>query len=468
MAGWDGPDGIVAVGLPAPAPGCRHARVPAARHVRLGRRSHEVPCTVSGPSASVFRSVRRPPRRGWLRTTKFVLAGLLTIGVLAAGVVGAVWAEAWLRLGGERLPALSEDIEALGADGARAPSGATTVLVALVEEHDPVAARDAPLAGEVALVQVAAQRDEVAVVLLPTALEVAVDGEGDLPLDEVHRQGGLNLLTRSIMDYTSVAIDHAVSASTQALPELTDALGGVEHCDEIGCRILDADAVRTMTLEGASAERAEAVAAIVRGLGEQVGPAHALRSPLRSRAVISALADEVVTDVSLRGMRVLSVADALSASRPLAVAGLAGVVNPDSERLVVRPEQAETLFQHLRQGSPLEGDAVTAGSEAVPEDVTVAVLNGAGVAGLAGRIESQLQGAGFTSIGTDNAPRFDHEETVVAYGADDPAAEVAAVLLAEQLGGVSLDPRDRPPSFEGEPVGVLVTVGQDLDDEEDD
>lgn len=423
---------------------------------------------MSGPSASVFRSVRRPPRRRWWRTTKIVLAGLLVVALLAVGVVGVVWAEAWLRLGGDDVPSLAEEVEALGVEGARAPDDATTVLVALVEEHDPTAARDAPLAGPVALVQVTAGHEQVSVLLLPEALRVGVDGEGDLPLDEVHQEGGLDLLVRGLMDYSSVAIDHAVTASVDALPRLTEALGGVEHCDEHGCRVLDAATVRSRTLEGGQAERAAAIHAVVQGLAAQLGPGHALRSPFASRTIISTLADEVVTDVSLRGARLLGVADALASPRSASIAALPGVVHPDTGDLLVRPEQAETLFHHLRQGSPLEGEAGGEGADVVPGDVRVAVLNGAGTAGLAGRIESQLQSAGFATVGTDNAPRFDHEQTVVAYGADDPGAEVAAVLVAEQLDGAKLEPRDGPPFFEDGSVDVLVTAGRDLANEEDD
>jgi hypothetical protein len=423
---------------------------------------------VSGPSASVFRSVRRPPRRRWLRTTKVVLAVLAVVLVLLVAMVGVVWGEAWLRLGGERVPTLDTDVQALGEDDPRAPAGATTVLVTLVEDHDPTTVGGGSLVGPVALVQAGDAREDVAVVLLPAALEVAVDGEGTVALDAVHRQGGVDLLARAVMDYTGVALDHAVIATADALPRLTAAVRGVERCDDSGCRVLDAGAVRAATLEGAPADQAEVVADVVRGIAQQVRPMMVLRSPLRSRAVVTTLSEEVVTDVSLRGTRTLDLAEALGSSRPLTVATLPGVVNPDTERLVVRPEQAETLFQHLRQGSPLDGEATGDPTEAVPDDVTVGVHNGAGVAGLAGRIESQLQSAGFTVLGTDNATRFDHETTTVAYGEGEPDAEMVAILLAELLGGVELDPRERPPSFEGGPVDVLVTVGEDLDDGEDD
>ena len=423
---------------------------------------------MSGPSSSVFRSVRRPPRRRWLGTAKMVLAGVLVLVLLAAAIVGAVWAESWLRLGGTELASLSSDLEALGEGDARSPDRATTVLVAMMAEHDPTAARAAPLTADVALVQVSDRREETAVVLLPRSLRVGVDGEGDLPLSEVHERGGLDLLVRSVLDYTGVGLDHAVAATPEVLPALTDALGDVERCADAGCRILDADAVRLATTEGDQAERAEAAVDVLTQLAGRVGPDTPLRSPLRSRAVISVLSGEVVTDVSLRGRRLLGVAGALDASRPLSVVRVPGVRHPETDVFLVRPEQAEILFQHLRQGTSFDDGEVADDPEAVPELVTVAVLNGAGTAGLAGRVESQLQGAGYTVVGTDNAPSFDHDDTVISFHADNADAEVAAVLLAEQLGGVALAPAERPPSFEGDDVDLLVTVGHDLDEDTDD
>jgi hypothetical protein len=92
------------------------------------------------------------------------------------------------------------------------------------------------------------------------------------------------------------------------------------------------------------------------------------------------------------------------------------------------------------------------------------VLNGAGIDGLAGRVEGQLAADGFLVVGTGNAPSFTDGGTIVTYDPEDPAAEVAAILLAERLGDASLQEADRVPMFEGEPVGVIVTAGADLAD----
>jgi hypothetical protein len=423
---------------------------------------------VTGPRSSMFTSVRRPPRRRWWRGIKIVLVLVLTVVLVAAALVGVVWAEASLRLGGEEVPALHADAEALGDAAPTAPERATTVLVAMVEEHDATAPRPAPLAGPVALVQVADSREEVAVLALPPALQVEVEDLGSVALTDVHREGGGDLLVRAVTDYTNVRIDHVVVASQDALPRLTDALGGVERCGTTGCRVLDADAVRAETMEGDDADRALAAAEIVRGLSAEVGTATPLRHPLRSRSVIGAVSDEVATDVSLRGTGLLEMAERLATPRPVEVAVLPGIRNPETEQLLVPPERAAVLFQHLQQGTPLEGDAELEEQALLPEDVLVGVLNGTGTAGFAGRIESQLEGAGFEVAGTDNASSFDHEQTVVLYDTDEPDAEVAAILIAEQLEGASLQASETPLSVDGDRVHVQVTIGADLDDGDED
>lgn len=422
---------------------------------------------VTGPRSSPFTSVRRPPRRRWWRGVKIALLVVLTVALLAVALVGVVWAEASLRLGATDVPALASDDAALGDAGPRAPADARTFLVALVEERDPTAPRPAPLAAPVALVQVAADRDEVAVLALPRTLPVTVDDDGALPLDDVHRDGGLDRLVRAVTDYTGVRVDHAVVASLDALPRMTEALGGTERCGDAGCRVLDAAAVRAEIAGGDETAQITAVAETLRGLAAQVQATTPLRHPLASRAVIGAVADEVATDVSLRGTALLDAARTLATPRPVSVAVLPALRNPDSGELLVPPEQAAVLFQHLQQGTPLDGAGEVERLDLLPEDVRIGVLNGTGTAGLAGRIESQLTGAGFPVAGTDNAVSFDHEETVVAFDADDADAELTAVLVAEQLDDATLQPTTSPLLIDGERVAVQVTIGADLDEEAD-
>lgn len=127
-------------------------------------------------------------------------------------------------------------------------------------------------------------------------------------------------------------------------------------------------------------------------------------------------------------------------------------------------------FQRLRDGSPLEVD------EDVEEElrgeviqgIEVAVLNGAGVDGLAGQIQRRIEDEGFDVVGTGNAASFDRTTTIVAFGPEPDAVATAAVLLAERLGDeIEVQALDEPPRFEGDAIDILVTVGADLAPEED-
>jgi hypothetical protein len=400
-----------------------------------------------------------------------VLALVLVAAVLLALSSGLLWAYAWARLGGTDLPALAaEGDDALGAGGATSPAGTTTVLVALTAPGDDTEPGDAPLAGPLALVQVGGPRgDDAAVLLLPSQLPVSVEGQAPMTLSEAMVTGGPDVLLRTVVDYTQVSVDHVVTASADALPGLVEALGPVEVC-RTSCTDVDAAAVGTSVATYTAEDTAPAdvatalqeLAAVLRGLAAAADPWGTVTSPLASKRAIDTIAGEVTTDVSLRGAALLPLADRLATAREVTVVQLPGVVNPDSGRLVVLPEQAATRFAVLREGgvptvTPEEDEA------SVLADAVVAIHNGTGTAGYAAALEAQLAALGVRIIGTGNAPSFDVERTQVAYGPDDAAAEAAAVLVARELGDVDLVALERQPTFEGDPVTVLVTGGADLD-----
>jgi hypothetical protein len=425
---------------------------------------------VTGTSP-LLRSTYRRPRPRWVRLLR-VTAVVLLVVLLAVAVMGGVlWAYAWARLGATDVPALAaEGEDALGAGGATAPTGTTTVLVALTEDDGEGDGRPAS-AGPVALVQVGGPRGEdAAVLVLPQQLPVNVEGEATMPLGDVHELGGLDLLTRTIVDYTQIAVDHVVAATEDAVPSLVDAVGPVEVCT-IGCREVDAAGARTSVASFQQADPASTpaavgeLAALLEQLARRTDPVGVLASPLATKRAVDVVADDVTTDVSLRGAVLLQVADRLAGAGQVAVVTLPGVVNPDSGQLLVLPEQSATRFALLREGGV--PDATVEDDEAdVLAGATVAVQNGTGTAGYASALESRLAASGVSVVGTGNADSFDVERTVVRYGPDDPAAEAAAVLLARELGDVELEELERSPSFEGDPVTVLVVGGADLDDGE--
>jgi LytR cell envelope-related transcriptional attenuator len=102
-----------------------------------------------------------------------------------------------------------------------------------------------------------------------------------------------------------------------------------------------------------------------------------------------------------------------------------------------------------------------------PASVTVAVLNGTSVNGLASRIGQNLAGLGYKKGVVANASDQTHTTTIVAYlpGFRRDALAVAASL---KLTGSSVQPIDQPtrqvacPSSGTCNANVVVTLGQDL------
>jgi hypothetical protein len=422
---------------------------------------------VTGSRQIVFSSARRAPRRRWTRVGRILLALVVGVVVLALLLAGSLWAYAWARLGGDHIASLDEDVAALGGSDPASPADTTTVLVALTASHDPTDPAAPELRGPVLLVQAGGPREVPALLALPAELPITIDGSPTSSLAEVQQQGDVDALLPALADYTGVRIDHVVRLSEDVLPRLVE-INGPEVCDGQRCRVVSAQEVAEGQLEGPVPDRVVATMTALRALAAELDTVGALASPLASKRTIDAISRDVRTDVSLRGTRLIDLANELEAAPAPEVAEVPLLRNPETGRAVLL-EQAETLFQRFREGASLADADPDAPSEATPAElvgtVDVAVLNGAGIDGLAGRVETRLVAEGFRVVGTGNAASFaDDSETVISYDPDDAAAEIAAILLAERLDGASLQPADRRPLFEGEPVGVIVTAGSDLAD----
>jgi hypothetical protein len=410
-------------------------------------------------------SNRAPPGRRALHHLG-ILFGIVAVLALVWGAgLALLWGYAWVQLGADDLPALQDESTVLGPEGATAPDEATTILVAMTGPVDPTVPRPPGLIGPVVLLQVGGPREQPAVLSLPPDLPVTIDGEPDLPIAGAQRAGGMDLLVRAVADYSGVRIDHAVSLSVDALPELVDAAAPVEICGPDGCAVRTGDALRRSLREATDEELVDLVAGAARGLGQRVDARFVVTSPFATRRVIDAAADEVVTDVGLRGLGLLEVADALARAVRLDADTIPLVISPETGTIVPLAEPAAVRFQRLKDGSTLRAPAETAGTDDLEADTMqgadVAILNGAGIDGLAGQVQVQLETSGFSVVGTGNAASFDRSDTVVNYVVDDPTIEIAAAQLAESLDGATLEPLAKRPDFEGEAVDLLVTLGAD-------
>lgn len=402
------------------------------------------------------RSRRLPP---WFASVLAAAAAVAGVWVL---LLVWVWVTTWFALDGDEVSTLRPDVLSLGTVGARAPEDATTVLVALTAPMDPTRPRPPALAGPVLLVQVGAGRDLPAVLVIPTSLVVTVDGAGELTLEDVQAEGGIDLIVRTLMDYSEVRIDHAVALSVDLLPGLVRVLGPLEVCGARGCTTPTPDEVRAWQSDQDPTEAVRRAADVVRAVSGVLTWRETALSPIATRRAVRLIDGQSVTDVPLRVAPLLRLAAALGEPVRLDVEVLPVVVNPSTGESVVLAEAAMLRFQRLQQGGGFEGIDPVLDLAELKREVSIAVLNGAGIDGLAAAIAAELVGSGFTVAGTGNASGFQEVRTVIRYRAGDDRAEQVALLLAEALDGALVEPGERTPSLEGVPVDLEVTVGTDL------
>lgn len=404
---------------------------------------------------------RRSPVRV-LRIVLRVLIVALVLALLWGALVGALWLVGSNQMRGVPLDALRDDVMMLGASGAQSPDDATTVLLLMVEPLDPTVPRPSPLAAPPVILQVGGARSAPAALVLPESVEVLVDGRGLMRFDEIQQELGAGRLARAVIDYTEVRLDHVVAISTEALPSLVRLLGPLEVCGGWGCDEPTPDDVRAWQRDPDPVVVLERGSAVMRAVAERLELELFLRQPLLAREVVSIIAEQTVTDVDLDVGDLLALAPGARVPTRLDVDALPMVRNPTTGSLVVLEESAMLRFQRLREGLPFEAIDPAADVERLRTVTDVAILNGAGVAGLAALYEAELANAGFVVVGTGNDVRFDRERTVINYLEGDPEAEPVAFLLAEQLPGASVEAVAGPLLFEGEPVAIVVLLGRDL------
>jgi LCP family protein required for cell wall assembly len=259
---------------------------------------------------------------------------------------------------------------------------------------------------------------------------------------------GPGCMVRTVRDLSGIEVNHVMEMTFGGFRDLVDAVGGVDLClDEPindqdagidlpgGCQRLDgADSlgfVRVRKIDN-DLMRIERQQQFVRALAREVASPSTLLNPVRLNELARDSGEAVRVDQNMGPIAL--------ARLGLAVRGLGGgssISNtvPGDPRttsggaavLEMRVNEAESLFAAHRNGTIFDqierSDDTT---EAVrPQDVQVTVLNGAGVAGLAGAVGEDLEERGYDVTDIGNADQ--QSTTVIRYA---PGDEAAARLVA--------------------------------------
>lgn len=436
---------------------------------------------------------------GARRTVGRWLSILASTGLVLAFLVGfLLWWYAGSRLTPVAIPALDQlpvptatgtegpdDQAAAGSTG----SSITNTLVVVTESPD----EGEPTAESILLVQ--SGRAQPVVLSFPTDLRIQHAGEGFTTLGEVLPNSGPEALIATMQEFSQLDLDHYVSVDLDAASRLADALGGVRVCldqpfaDEnlgldlaAGCTALDASGADSFVRSNVASEEFGAeefgrTARRLRLLGGAAEEASALRTigrPLTIKRVVDTLAADVQTDRDL----------GLGALRSLA-ATLAGVDQGDvllrtvpgtlqtvdgDTYVVAAPEQAPALFDALARGAQLDAEVGTRpAGELGPANVQVLVVNGVGIAGLAGDVQSYLEERNFSIVDAlnpgdlDPSDGFDTslERLTIRYT---QATAPHAKVLQDHLGDVPVELQQVQGDSLPKDASVVLVVGSSWND----
>ncbi len=264
---------------------------------------------------------------------------------------------------------------------------------------------------------------------------------------------GAQLLVQTISSVTGLQIDHYAEVDLLGFFNLASVVGGVEVnlCKPVNDpkysgavfpagpqTITGADALRFVRqrhgLPRGDFDRIVRQQVFLAGVLRKILSDEVLLDLGKQRELVSAAAQSVTVDQSLD---LFQLAEQMQSVDPgnidFQTVPYVGDDRDENDRYILRLKDTEELHAFFADLSAEPAPAAveptkSAAPPPAPAEVTVAVLNGSGKAGLAGTAATALQGAGFVVSGTDNADSSDYERTEIRY--KDGEEALAKTVLA--------------------------------------
>lgn len=284
----------------------------------------------------------------------------------------------------------------------------------------------------------------------------------DSATEDQRRSAGEQLLVQTISGITGVQVDHYVEVDLLGFYNLTEALGGIDV--NLCAPAQDPDSgidlpAGPQTLNGADAlafvrqrkglpngdlDRIKRQQYFIGAVVRKVLSGDTLFSPSKQKALIEAASQNLTVDQNLdlfdlaEQMQNLAAGNVEFRTIPL---GDPQFGNEDGQDVVYLADDDDVrdFFANLSKDDDESAAPTSSGSgggDVTPDKVSLEVLNGSGMSGVAGEAAGALQQQGFTVTGTDNADRSDYQTTTVYYP---PGQKAKAQLVAATLPGATTE-----------------------------
>ncbi len=450
---------------------------PAAANRQYSRRADSL------GSAALQRSRQKKAKR-----KRIALVTVLVTLVLLIGGAGAAWAyinqvDSALR------DNLDEDLlnSLTATDTASDPFYMLLIGVDKSEVRESTGSLDGTYRTDsIMLARVDPQNKTVTLISVPRDTRVTIEGHGEQKINAAYAFGGPSGAIDAVSDLAGVPINHYAEIDFDGFEAIVDALGGIEV--DVPMEIDDSMAgghvdAGLQTLNGQEAlilcrsrhayddygdgdsYRAANQRLVLSAIMEKV-----MESDVATiTSTVSTLAEYVTTDYSVTG--ILGLAQSMigidvSENVYSAAVPTESVYENDVWWEVVQKTEWEAMMERVKQGLPpteetevdkstgvtmsSAGDGGTSGGSSDSsdasastanslKDVNIAVRNGSGVSGVAGKAAQLLTSEG-ASVDTGNADSSDYSKTLIIY--DDSSQEQTAQTIADILGAGQVKQND--------------------------
>ncbi|MGK5113044.1 MULTISPECIES: LCP family protein [unclassified Geodermatophilus] len=281
------------------------------------------------------------------------------------------------------------------------------------------------------------------------------DTSEEAPVDQ-RQAGGAQLLVQTISQLTGLQIDHYAEVDLLGFFNLSSVVGGVEVnlCEPVDDSRWSGAVFPAgqQTISGADALKfVRQRHGLPRGdfdriVRQQVFIAGVLRKMLsdevlldlgKQRELVQAASQSLTVDQGLDLFQLAEQMQSVTAgSIEFQTIPYVGTDRDEQDRSIIRLEDEDVLHDFFAQLSaepeaPAE-QTPEAPATVAPAEVSVDVLNGSGISGLAADAATDLEAGGFVVASTGNADSSDYEQTIVRYAAGD---EALATTLAGAIPG---------------------------------
>jgi LCP family protein required for cell wall assembly len=274
--------------------------------------------------------------------------------------------------------------------------------------------------------------------------------------------GGPALLVQTIEGLTGLRVDHYVQVDFSGFKNMVNSLGGVTLCIGTSRNDKDSGDFLTKGVHHVNGDQALAFVRDRKGLPNgdfdrirdqqyflsvvmhKVLSAGTLSQPWKINSFLNSVTKSLTADQDLSFSDMRQLALRMRNLDPSRVEFLTLPNEGDAMRppygsvVLVNQSKAKALFERLRtDGKPASAKSTKQPKLVVPPSaVQVAVQNGSGVGGRAVEARNALSGAGFVTLGAQNADRSDYEHSVVRYGS---GKKQSAETLAAAVPGATIE-----------------------------